>query len=408
MPEHGKIHLWRPATGLPGPGRDVRYETAIQTGSSVSIHFDSMIAKLVIWAPSRSLAVQKMANVLANMVCIGVRTNQLSLQRCLTHPAFQVVRYNTSFIPVNLDALLRPPEYGRTLDLAATSVSSVFVRRVLPQLQRHPQIQRPFRSILPHFRNQRLDPVSVQCDVVRRRSVESAARRTHPHLWLPAPSGPTEQAFQVAVLDSQDSELVSPPESHDTKLPSAKTIADQYNQISNKQRSAAKGSHFAKTNVRVLGWRPITQTQSSPSARGALAATLELAIDEFKCLAHCVLPGNMSSSLDESQTIFCHFPQLGTYIELERGALLSYIEACGAAEETQRQQGQHSILAPMPCKVLAVVKEPGEEVQIGDTVMVIESMKMEVSIRASWAGKFETSWQPGDPVEEGKVLCQVK
>jgi len=39
--------------------------------------------------------------------------------------------------------------------------------------------------------------------------------------------------------------------------------------------------------------------------------------------------------------------------------------------------------------------------------MVIESMKMEVTISVSADGKFETNWKEGDAGEEGKTLCTV-
>jgi biotin carboxyl carrier protein len=63
--------------------------------------------------------------------------------------------------------------------------------------------------------------------------------------------------------------------------------------------------------------------------------------------------------------------------------------------------------APMPCKVLSILKKNGEEVKSGETVMVVESMKMEVSISVSASGRFKTNWKQGDAVEEGKVLCSV-
>lgn len=39
--------------------------------------------------------------------------------------------------------------------------------------------------------------------------------------------------------------------------------------------------------------------------------------------------------------------------------------------------------------------------------MVIESMKMEVNISVAASGKFQTDWNTGDAVEEGKILCSV-
>ncbi|CAK7220398.1 hypothetical protein SCUCBS95973_004140 [Sporothrix curviconia] len=77
------------------------------------------------------------------------------------------------------------------------------------------------------------------------------------------------------------------------------------------------------------------------------------------------------------------------------------------AVEAQRQQGQAEIKAPMPCKILSVKAKDGDNVAVGDVVMVLESMKMEFSIKASKAGKFHTLWKSGDAVNENATLCSV-
>ena len=94
-------------------------------------------------------------------------------------------------------------------------------------------------------------------------------------------------------------------------------------------------------------------------------------------------------------------------MEFKRGSLLSYIEGLRSVAKAQVDAGQESVTAPMPCKVLSVLKQDGDEVQSGETVMVIESMKMEMSITVNAKGKLRMGWRKGDSVEEGKVLCSV-
>lgn len=62
----------------------------------------------------------------------------------------------------------------------------------------------------------------------------------------------------------------------------------------------------------------------------------------------------------------------------------------------------------MPCKVLSVLKADGDSVKAGDSIMVIESMKMEISIAASVDGVFEGRVGKGEAVEEGRVLCEIR
>lgn len=55
--------------------------------------------------------------------------------------------------------------------------------------------------------------------------------------------------------------------------------------------------------------------------------------------------------------------------------------------------------------VFTVNVKEGEEVTVGQTVMVLESMKMEIPVEAEFAGKVATiNSQVGDFVNEGDVL----
>jgi biotin carboxyl carrier protein len=62
----------------------------------------------------------------------------------------------------------------------------------------------------------------------------------------------------------------------------------------------------------------------------------------------------------------------------------------------------------MPCKVLRVEKKNGEEVKTGEVVMVVESMKMEITITAGRDGAFYTPLKEGDSADEGSLLCNLE
>ena len=111
--------------------------------------------------------------------------------------------------------------------------------------------------------------------------------------------------------------------------------------------------------------------------------------------------------LGEPRRMLCHFPSLGTYIEYKCYSLLAYFDSL--RETTAKAMGgSKSVNAPMPCKVLSLLKEVGQDVAAGENVMVIESMKMEMSISIPVEGKFQTKCKPGDAVDEGKLLCWVE
>ena len=63
------------------------------------------------------------------------------------------------------------------------------------------------------------------------------------------------------------------------------------------------------------------------------------------------------------------------------------------------------ILAEMVASVLEVVVAEGAEVAAGDTVVLLESMKMEIPVLAEAGGRVsEVHVAPGDVVQEGDVL----
>ncbi|CAG8076765.1 unnamed protein product [Penicillium olsonii] len=410
FPEHGKVHLWLPASGTLAPSRDIRYETAIKTGSSVSIYFDSMIAKLVVWAPTRALAIEKMTKVLAQTACMGVKTNQLFMQSCLLNPAFRDPAYTTAFIPSHLNELLRAPavpglpEYEKI----AAIIPSLVIRQ-LPDFSTALSRPKPLRNVRMQFRNQRFDPVNIHCDVVTTTSwPNNSADELDPRpeqqimcIWKPKTAGisSTEEVnlFPVPNKETPDN----------LEMSAAAEISAQYNEISQALRSG-KATSTDSHKVQIISWRPAEGNPALPESW--LASTIEISVDGSKLTANVAIPSTRAHTLagqvDCGQRIYCHLPALGTHVEFRRDTLLSFAESNRSARASKGSE-QKTVAAPMPCKVLSVLRKNGDEVKSGDSVMVIESMKMEVNISVAASGKFQTDWKVGDAVEEGKVLCSI-
>lgn len=74
----------------------------------------------------------------------------------------------------------------------------------------------------------------------------------------------------------------------------------------------------------------------------------------------------------------------------------------------QKQQHHSDITSPMPGMVLKIVKQPGDEVEIGDTVCILEAMKMENDIKSPYSGTIkELLIEEGKPVEKGAALFRI-
>lgn len=76
----------------------------------------------------------------------------------------------------------------------------------------------------------------------------------------------------------------------------------------------------------------------------------------------------------------------------------------GAAEVEGRQQ----IVAPMPGKIVRILVKPGDTVELGQGLIVVEAMKMQNEIRSPKSGTVEKIVaKEGDPVNAGDVLLWV-
>jgi acetyl/propionyl-CoA carboxylase alpha subunit len=70
--------------------------------------------------------------------------------------------------------------------------------------------------------------------------------------------------------------------------------------------------------------------------------------------------------------------------------------------------GPRPIRAPMPGLVVAVAVSPGDAVRAGQTVVIIEAMKMENDLKAEADGVVSSvRVGPGEPVEKGAVLVEL-
>ncbi|KAF7818348.1 methylcrotonoyl-CoA carboxylase subunit alpha, mitochondrial [Senna tora] len=76
----------------------VRVETGVKEGDTVSMHYDPMIAKLVVWGENRAAALVKLKDCLSKFQVAGLPTNINFLQKLADHWAFENGKVETHFI----------------------------------------------------------------------------------------------------------------------------------------------------------------------------------------------------------------------------------------------------------------------------------------------------------------------
>ena len=76
----------------------VRIDTGVQEGGEISMHYDSMIAKLIVHGRDRTEAIAKMREALNGFVIRGISSNIPFQAALLAHPDFVTGNFNTGFI----------------------------------------------------------------------------------------------------------------------------------------------------------------------------------------------------------------------------------------------------------------------------------------------------------------------
>ncbi|WP_223593807.1 acetyl-CoA carboxylase biotin carboxylase subunit [Neobacillus bataviensis] len=101
IPSPGKVDMY-----LPPGGYGVRVDSAIYPGCEISPFYDSMAAKLIVWAKDRDEAIGRMKRALDEFVITGIKTTIPFHQKLLNHESFVKGQFNTNFLesnPIMLD-----------------------------------------------------------------------------------------------------------------------------------------------------------------------------------------------------------------------------------------------------------------------------------------------------------------
>lgn len=128
QPQAGAVHHFQ----IPGVRAEfdlleragVRLDSGITDGTSVSVFYDPMIAKVISYAPTRTQAAAVLADALARARIHGVRTNRDLLVNVLRHRAFRDGATDTAFFDRHgLPELAAPSVDDRTATLSAVAAA---------------------------------------------------------------------------------------------------------------------------------------------------------------------------------------------------------------------------------------------------------------------------------------------
>jgi geranyl-CoA carboxylase alpha subunit len=169
VPHTGQILRFVPPTG------SVRFDHAIFEGLQISAHYDSMLGKLVVHAPTRDAAVDAMVRALRQCVVLGLPTNRRFLLHCLDHADFRAGRADIAFLARHADTLRYALQKEELLVPNTIGLGAIFTQKD------------GFALSCPFARPVRLRQAGMLHEVALHRlppptgavSVQTAARRWH-------------------------------------------------------------------------------------------------------------------------------------------------------------------------------------------------------------------------------------
>ena len=101
MPCPGRITRYQPPHG-----KGIRVDSAMFKGYLITPFYDSMIAKVIVWAPTRAQAIDKMEQALSKFKIEGVKTTISLQKKILTTDAFKNAEIDTNYLEDHLEEIL--------------------------------------------------------------------------------------------------------------------------------------------------------------------------------------------------------------------------------------------------------------------------------------------------------------
>jgi acetyl-CoA carboxylase biotin carboxylase subunit len=107
-PSTGTIDIYEPPVG---PG--IRLDSGVAEGSTVTYHFDPLLAKLIVWASSRGAAIDRIKRALDEFVLAGVGNNIQFLRRIISTDDFATGKLDTGFLDRHPELFITSSETPR-------------------------------------------------------------------------------------------------------------------------------------------------------------------------------------------------------------------------------------------------------------------------------------------------------
>ncbi len=127
----------------------IRLDSGVGTGDEIGTFYDAMIAKVIVWAPSRDQALRQLAGALARAEIHGLRTNRDLLVNLLRHPVVVDATMDTTWLDgADLSVLGASPGGQETVPLSGFAAAIALAERARLSARVQTRIPAGFRNVV--------------------------------------------------------------------------------------------------------------------------------------------------------------------------------------------------------------------------------------------------------------------
>ncbi|CAA3025049.1 methylcrotonoyl- carboxylase subunit alpha, mitochondrial isoform X1 [Olea europaea subsp. europaea] len=347
LPATGILHHYCPVQ----VSSAVRVETGVEQGDTVSMHYDPMIAKLVVWGEDRTGALIKLKDCLSKFQVAGLPTNIDFLVKLANHGAFESGEVETHFIELHKDSLFINPNDALLTEAAydvakhgAAIAAACLCEMEHVATKEHAPGNLSMWYAKPPFR------------------VNHRARHTMELEWDDEYSG---DGFKLLTVNM-------------TYLPDGNYLIE----------TGGSSSKSLEINVAHLGKHDFRVEY------GGISKNVSVAVYSKDKMEHIHI----------WHASFHHHFKQRKRLELSDSDDSEYRPTI---EATSHPPG--TVVAPMAGLVVKVLAKDGEKVEEGQPILVLEAMKMEHVVKASTAGYVRgLRVTAGQQVSDATVLFTMK
>jgi 3-methylcrotonyl-CoA carboxylase alpha subunit len=123
LPGSGKLTRLR----LPAADAHTRIDGGVIEGDTVTIFYDPMIAKLIVWDEDRPRALARLRDALARCAIDGPKSNVAFLERLIRHPSVVDATIDTGTLDRDLDAFMPRPDAERARDARVAAATALLL-----------------------------------------------------------------------------------------------------------------------------------------------------------------------------------------------------------------------------------------------------------------------------------------